>query len=126
MIEAGKINDVDKVLDEHAKLNPGFNKSTIWSDQVILQAMIDTKAFAKAISIAKQKVADNPGDVQSLISLSALYLKSGDRWSSVEELKKIKVLQPSYAADVDKYIKDIQDGKDPSAQPAQSASPENQ
>jgi len=118
LIQNSQIKEVDSVLDGHAKIDLAFKKESVWNDPIILQALIDTKAFGKAVAVAKQKVTDNPKDVQALISLSAIYLKSGDKWSSIEELKKIKLLEPSYAADVDKYIKDIQDGKDPSAQNA--------
>jgi tetratricopeptide (TPR) repeat protein len=118
LIQNNKTSEVDKILDDHAKLNPGFDKNTMWSDPVVMQALVDAKEFVKAISIAKQRVASNPKDVQAVISLSAVYLKAGDRWSSIEELKKIKLMQPSYADAVDKYIKDIQDGKDPSNQTA--------
>ncbi len=125
MIEDGKINDVDKVLTDHAQINPGFDKNTVWSDASVVQSMIDVKAFDKAIAIAKQRVLDNPKDIQAKVSLSAIYLKSGDRWSSIEELKKIKVIEPGYTAEVDKYIKEIQDGKDPTAQPAQTSASAN-
>jgi O-antigen ligase/tetratricopeptide (TPR) repeat protein len=118
LIENNKIKEIDPILDEHIKINPTFKRETIWNDPAILQALINVKAFSKAISLAKQKVAENPYDIQALISLSAVYLKSGDKWSSIEELKKIKKLEPSYSADVDKYIQDIKDGKDPSAQNA--------
>jgi O-antigen ligase len=118
LIENGKINDVDQLLSDHVKYNSAFKAETIWNDPVILQALMDIKNFDKAIAIAKKKVDDNPSDIQSLISLSAVYLKSGDKWSAIEALKKIKMIEPGYASDVDKYIKDIQDGKDPSAQNA--------
>ncbi len=125
MIEDGKINDVDKILADYTQNNAGFNKNTVWSDPSVIQAMVDVKAFDKAISIAKQRVLDNPKDIQAEISLSVIYLKSGDKWSAIEELKKIKDIEPGYTADVDKYIKDIQDGKDPTAQPAQTNATSN-
>ena len=121
LIGDNKIGDVDKILDDHAKdinvikVDPTFDKITVWADPIIMQAMVDVKAFDKALSIAKKMVHDNPKDVKAEVSLSAVYLKSGDKWSAIEELKKVKILQPSYAADVDKYIKDIQEGRDPSA-----------
>ena len=115
LIEDNRLKDVDGILDDHAKLDPTFDKNTIWSDPVVIQGLMDVKAYDKAISIAKQRVASNPQDIQSLISLSAIYLKSGDRSSAIETLKVIKTIQPGYAADVDKYIKEIQDGKDPTA-----------
>jgi len=116
LIEDSKMSDVDAVLDDHVKIDPSFDKNTIWSDSVVLQSLMDVKNYSKALEIAKQRVVKNPKDVQAEISLSAIYLKSGDRYSAIEELKKIKAIEPGYSADVDKYIKDIQDGKDPSAQ----------
>ncbi|MEI6042226.1 MAG: O-antigen ligase family protein [bacterium] len=119
LIENNKAGDIDALLNEQVKIDPTFKNDSVWADPMVLQALLDTKSFEKAISIAKQRIVNNPQDIQAVISLSAIYLKAGDRYASIEELKKIKALKPEYTADVDKYIKDIQDGKDPSSQQTQ-------
>ena len=121
LIENGKINEIDPLLVDHVKYEPAFKAESVWNDPVVLQALMDAKIFDKAITIAKKKVDDNPKDIQSLVSLSAVYLKSGDKWAAIETLKKIKAIEPGYSAEVDKYVKDIEDGKDPSAQNATNA-----
>ena len=120
LIENNKLDQVDKLMIDQDKITPNFDKSAIWTDSSILQALADIKAFDRAISYAKQKVDANPKDVQSLVSLSVMYLKAGDRGLSIETLKKIKSLKPEYGATVDNYIKQIEEGKDPSATPAQT------
>lgn len=123
LIQNNKIDSIDKVLDDKAKIDPTFNKNQFLSEPMIMQGFVEVKAFDKALAVAKQKVKDNPTDIQAQISLSAVYLKMGNRYASIEELKKIKLMEPRYASDVDKYIKDIRDGKDPSAQSSQSSQP---
>ena len=116
MVKAKKYKDLDLFLDDKAKKDPTFKKETIWQDPFVIQALMDIKDFDKAIEIAKNKVKNNPEDIQSLVSLSTVYLKQGDKESAIRELRKIKDIEPMYATEVDKYIQDIKDGKDPSAQ----------
>lgn len=113
LIVNGNLNNAEIAVSDFAKLNSGFSPDTLWEDAMVIQSLVDMKYFDKAIAVVQNKINKSPGDVQSIVSLSAIYLKQGNRWAAIEELKKIKVIKPEYTATVDKYIKDIQDGKDP-------------
>ena len=105
--------EAEKLIAKFAKENIGFSEVALWQDPTIIQVLVDVKNFDKAIRIMKDKYSTNPQDIQPLVSLSAIYLKSGDKWAAIDQLKKIKAIKPEYTATVDKYIKDIEDGKDP-------------
>ncbi len=113
LIVSADIKGAENLIADYAKDNKDFSPDVIWEDAMAIQSLVDMKYFDKAISIVKNKISKNPEDIQSIVSLSAIYLKQGNRWAAIEELKKIKVIKPEYSATVDKYIKDIQDGKDP-------------
>lgn len=108
-IYSGKNDVAEKILKERYG-------TELVADDRILKAYNDTKNYQKIIDIFQKKVSDNPEDLQSRVSLSASYLYAGQKGKSISELEKTISLFPSFKDQGELYIKQIEAGKDPSAQ----------
>lgn len=87
---------------------------TSLTDQRILEALLQQKHFDFIIEIANKKIAANPNDPQSHMSLAGLYLQMGRRADAVNEIRKVIELAPDFKDTGEYYIKEIQAGRDPS------------
>lgn len=110
-IYAGNLTTFDALVAE-GKIN-GIDLN---SDARVIQALLETKNFTRLINIAKQKIAENPNDIQARVSAAAIYVKAGDRAAAIRELRAAIQLEPLFKDKAEEYIKIIQAGGDPSAQ----------
>lgn len=96
----------------YALLNERYGTVTPDNDY-ILQAYIDVKDFAKAITIQKARIDARPKDAQLHIRLAAIYLAAGQRQTSIQELEAASALDLSLKQQNDYYIQQIQAGNNP-------------
>ena len=80
-------------------------------DATILQAYVEAKQFDKAIRIAEKRVTDNPKDVSVLKFLAGVYIQAGQRQAAIAALQRAIVLEPSFKAEGEQYITQINEGK---------------
>jgi O-antigen ligase len=89
------------------------------SDATFNEATLNTYVaagnFAAVLAWWQARVAEEPENFQYRISLSAAYLKMGQREKSIAELMLAKKIDPNQAAGVDYLINEIRAGRDPSA-----------
>jgi len=91
---------------------------SIMTDTRILEALSDMNDYADIVTIAKAKIASDPTNPQYHMSLAGAYLKLHDSQDAISEIKTVIQLAPQFAQTGNYYITEIQEGKDPSAQPA--------
>jgi tetratricopeptide (TPR) repeat protein len=80
-------------------------------DQRIVQAYFDTNQFGPAETAALAMAKLQPNDTTPRLALAAIYLNSGHREKSIAELQKVVVINPSFKAQADEFIKQIRAGK---------------
>jgi tetratricopeptide (TPR) repeat protein len=83
------------------------------SDERIVKAYFDVKAYDKVLAIWKARVERNPGDPQAHVSLAAAYLLNRQRQQSIAELQKAIELNPAFKEQAEYYIKEIRAGRNP-------------
>ncbi|MCC2630901.1 MAG: hypothetical protein K0S38_710, partial [Candidatus Paceibacter sp.] len=86
--------------------------STIIGNNDILQAYYTSKNYAELIALWKDQVKAEPTG-QNHVSLAAAYLYANDRKSAIAELREAIKIEPSFKAQGEDYIKQIQEGKLP-------------
>ena len=77
-------------------------------DDTLLAAYVNVKDYASALTIMKNRVAKDPGNAQDHEQLAVVYLDSGDKASAISELTEAIKLNPSFAAQGQYYIQQIQ------------------
>lgn len=82
-------------------------------DDRIINAYVSIADWNKVIELLKNRIALDPKSIQPYFSLAAAYLKSGDRFSSIQQLQKAKQVDPKVAEQADYFIKEIQAGHNP-------------
>lgn len=98
-IYAGKNNLAETLLGKEVVL-----------DDRLLRAYVETKQFEKAIAIVKAKVALNPADLNTQLSLAAVYYQAGQRGNSIAVIQQMMVNNPDFKQQGEAYIKQIQEG----------------
>jgi tetratricopeptide (TPR) repeat protein len=96
----------------NAVLLEGFGTTTI-NDDRFLAAYANSNRFDLVVAVWKMRIAANPTDVQSHVSLAAAYIKLGMRQEAIQELQTVATLNPAFQSQVDTFIADIRAGKDP-------------
>ena len=76
----------------------------------LLQVYMSLKLFAQAIAVWQKRVEDSPKDPQIRLGLASVYFASGDKANTIAQLREIAKVSPKDAADMEKLIKQIQDG----------------
>ncbi len=76
----------------------------------LLRIFTDARLFDKAAAIWALRVEKNPKDVQTHLGYASALFASGNKAATIAELKKIEVLEPSAAGQMEQLIKQIQDG----------------
>ncbi|MBU1557985.1 O-antigen ligase family protein [Patescibacteria group bacterium] len=69
-------------------LVPVFGTVLVDDDRII-QAYLARRDYEKAIAILEKRVADKPGDGQSLLSLAAVYAEAGYKTKAVEAIRGV-------------------------------------
>lgn len=88
---------------------------SIWAEPRILQTLAETNNYQLIVDIAKQKIAAEPGNAQNHVSLAGAYLKLKQPTNAIAELRKAIQIAPEFKEQGEGYIKEIQAGRDPSA-----------
>jgi O-antigen ligase/tetratricopeptide (TPR) repeat protein len=86
------------------------------TDERLINILLEKKMYNEIVEIAQLKIASDPTNPQSHMSLAALYLKMGRKADAITEIRKVIELAPDFKDTGDHYIKEIQAGRDPSAQ----------
>ncbi len=86
---------------------------SVLTDERLLKAYFDAKQYPRVISILKLRLAQNPNDPQTHISLAAVYIANGDRSKAIEELQKAIALNPDFKQQGEYYIGEIRAGRNP-------------
>jgi predicted Zn-dependent protease len=100
----------DAVAQDLLKALP--RKNVITND-LIVQAYLQTGQTQKVLEIVKERVALTPQDPQAHVSLAYAYLLAKDNKNAIASLRKAVELNPSLKAEVDQYIQMINEGKLP-------------
>lgn len=80
-------------------------------DDRLLRAYMDNKQLDKAADIIKAKIALNPNDIETRLTLAAFYYQTGQRGSAVSIIKEIIAQNPDFKTQGESFIKDIEAGK---------------
>jgi tetratricopeptide (TPR) repeat protein len=97
----------DKLFNDLSKT---LSIEDIASDPRIANALLDTKNFKELIALLKINLGLNPKNPQAYASLSAAYMKSGDKEMAIEVLRELGNNIPSLKSQADKYIEQIKNG----------------
>lgn len=83
------------------------------TDERLVRAYFENKQFPKVIALLKLRLAKNPNDPQTHISLAAAYLSNGNRAESIRELETVIGLDPNFKKQGEYYISEIKAGRNP-------------
>lgn len=87
---------------------------TLANDDRVINAYANKGLYDPLIRIFRKKVEENPEDIQTNMSLAVAYLKAGQRQKSIEILQNVAEMHPEYNDQIQIYINDIIEGRDPS------------
>jgi O-antigen ligase/tetratricopeptide (TPR) repeat protein len=85
----------------------------IVGDDILARAYFDVGEYKKSIAVWKKAIESDPNNLQYRTSLAAVYLASGLREESVNELQKAIEINPEFKAQGEFFIKEIQAGRNP-------------
>lgn len=88
-------------------------QGTVFIDDRIISAYAFTKQFNKIIPIIKQRIIDDPNNIQNHISLASAYLGSGQRENAITEVQKAIEINPQFKEQGEYFIKEIKAGRNP-------------
>lgn len=106
LLYSGQKTQADQVLMQ------GYG-TVVVDDSRILKTYFDLKMFDRVVEIWKVRVAANPTDLQTRVSLAAGYLAAGNRPAAVQVLRDAIAIDPSFKETGEKFISDIQAGRNP-------------
>lgn len=106
LLRTGQTNLANSLIQEK------FGTTTP-NDDILFQAYIDIKDYPHVIAIANVRVEADPTNTKKRIQLAAAYLESGDRVGAVKALQDAIAIDPSFKAQGESYIQEIQAGKNP-------------
>jgi O-antigen ligase/Tfp pilus assembly protein PilF len=107
---ASAIYNNDLALSD--KLLATTSPSVIAASNDIAQALIATKQYGRLIELFKIKIVQEP-TTQNYVYLASAYLYAGDRKHAISTLQDAETKDPSFKAQAESFIKDIQAGKIP-------------
>ena len=87
---------------------------SVYTDQRILEALLEKKMYNQIIEIAQMKITADPTDPQAHMSLAGLYLQMNRREEAIAEIRTVMKLSPEFAQTGEFYISEIRAGRDPS------------
>jgi tetratricopeptide (TPR) repeat protein len=93
-------------------LVPIFGTTAINDDRII-RAYATIKRFDKVIQIWKERVKNNPKNLQFKFSLAAAYLGNNERTKAINEIKEIIKENPDFKKQGQYYISEIRAGRNP-------------
>ncbi len=83
-------------------------QSTVITDDRFLKAYADTKDYTAVIAILNARIARNPKDMQSQLSLASVYSTIGQKQKAIDIINQMIVEDPSFKTQGQGYIKQIQ------------------
>ncbi len=95
-----------------AILEANFQTTTPDND-TLLQAYLDVHNYARVIALVKARADADPKNLKLRVQVAAAYLQSGDRASAIQTLQDAIAMDPSFAAQGQYYIQQIQKGATP-------------
>jgi tetratricopeptide (TPR) repeat protein len=90
-------------------LAPAIQNDTA-ADPRILNAYVNRKEYAKAVTIWQAHLASNPSDMQGYFTLAALYYQLGNTQKAIETLQAAEKQDPTIAAQAEPVIQQIRNG----------------
>ncbi len=109
----GAIYDKNNALATELLAPTKINEKTVASEERIIAAYAATGQMSEAVKLVEKRVALQPENPEVRFRLSAGYLALGQRGRSVEILRDIIKLFPSYKNQAEYFIKEIQAGRNP-------------
>ncbi|MEK7596871.1 MAG: O-antigen ligase family protein [Patescibacteria group bacterium] len=104
LIYAGRENEAKQFMAER------FDATEMTSD-LFLQTYVNLGSWPKAIAILRERAAKDPGNREYRMNLVSAYYQSGDRSGAIAALRDYIYYDPSFKAQGEAYIKDIEAGK---------------
>lgn len=95
------------------KLLSEMDTATLAGDDRLLSAYVNLGNFEKVVDVWKTRVAQDPKNEQSHLSLAAAYLKVGRRADSIKEIQTAIELNPAIKQQGEFYINEIKAGRNP-------------
>jgi tetratricopeptide (TPR) repeat protein len=97
------------VSGQEAKAKEVFSKqSEAFYDERIVNAYMNKKQFDKAAQIYKKLIENNPENKQYYLQLAGVYFASGNKYSTIQELKLIGDKFPESKKQIDDAIKEVE------------------
>lgn len=106
LIYIRRSNDASTLLIEK------FGTDTL-IDSNLIYAYARAEEYNKLIEIYKKQILQNPGDIQSRVSLSVAYIKIGDPQAAIMVIREAITQDPSLEEVGKRWIKEIQAGRMP-------------
>jgi len=100
---AGNITEANLILSE------GGNN--LYFDRRVMNALFYTKQNSKILSLWKERVEENPKNIEFRKSLAGAYIMNGDSIGAITELEEIVKLQPDFKESADFMIAEIRAGR---------------
>ena len=100
-------NNNEKLLEE--LLIPTYG-TVLVPDDIIIKAYFDTNQFEKVITIEKENIKKDPGNIQNRLYLVSSYLKQGRTSDAIKEVEKAIQDIPAFKTQGESVIKDIKNG----------------
>jgi len=94
-----------KVLNE---IMAQIDKSIIISDNRFLKAYADIGDYPTVVLILSERLAKEPTNVQTKLSLASAYASSGQKQKAISLIREIMVANPDFKTQGEQYIKEIQ------------------
>ncbi len=83
------------------------------TDERIVKAYFDVRAYDKVLAIWKARALRSPNDPQVHVSLAAAELLNNNRQQAIKELEMAITLNPEFKQQGEKYINEIRAGRNP-------------
>jgi len=80
-------------------------------NDMLLQALISTKQFARAEEILEARVTKDPNDSQTWLRYASLYYASGDKIGAINILRRGANMNPAFTEQANSLITQLQAGK---------------
>ncbi len=100
LINSGKSDMVSAVLN-----------GDVGDSDDIIQAYFNVKNYQKVFELLKGRIEKEPNNSQLMLSLAAAYSEAGYKSLAIQELQKLKEVDPSYKDQADYYIGEIRAGR---------------
>ncbi|MBU4480034.1 tetratricopeptide repeat protein, partial [Patescibacteria group bacterium] len=101
------------IYDKNYELVESLLGSGVVDDEKILSAYLGVKKYDKAIEILEFRVKNHPDDPQAVLSLAAVYLDAGYRTKSIQTIRRVMEMDPSFKEQGEYYINQINLGLNP-------------